>query len=79
MVVSQVVGEVFITLGVLMLLFVVYQLWWTNVLAHQAASGATRSLQHQWDSHLTSSDAGEPSTFHAGTRASRSCTSRSWT
>lgn len=32
---SRVVGEVFITFGVLMLLFVTYQLWWTNVRADQ--------------------------------------------
>ena len=36
----------FITLGVLMLLFVTYQLWWTNVRAHQQASGAANNLQH---------------------------------
>jgi sortase A len=48
-VLSRVVGELFITLGVLMLLFVTYQLWWTNVRAHQQANGAANSLQHQWD------------------------------
>ncbi|MFD7662501.1 class E sortase [Streptomyces sp. NPDC059788] len=46
---SRAVGEVFITLGVLMLLFVTYQLWWTNVLAHQQAGGAASSLEHEWD------------------------------
>ncbi len=64
---SQVTGELFITMGVLMLLFVVYQLWYTNILADEAASGATKNLQHQWDSHQTSSDAGEPNTFPEGT------------
>lgn len=34
---SRVVGEVFISLGVLMLLFVTYQLWWTNIRAEQIA------------------------------------------
>lgn len=46
---SRVVGELFITIGVLMLLFVTYQLWWTNVRAHQQANGAANNLQHQWD------------------------------
>ncbi|MFE6737262.1 class E sortase [Streptomyces tubercidicus] len=46
---SRALGEVFITLGVLMLLFVTYQLWWTNVMAEQEAGGATNNLQHEWD------------------------------
>ncbi|MYX35914.1 class E sortase [Streptomyces sp. SID8377] len=46
---SRVAGELFITLGVLMLLFVTYQLWWTNVLAHQQAGGAASNLQKQWE------------------------------
>ncbi|UQA94306.1 class E sortase [Streptomyces halobius] len=46
---SRAVGEAFITLGVLMLLFVTYQLWWTNVLAHKEAGGAANTLQHEWD------------------------------
>ncbi|MFI5522113.1 class E sortase [Streptomyces platensis] len=45
---SRALGEVFITLGVLMLLFVTYQLWWTNVLAEQEAGGAANNLQHEW-------------------------------
>lgn len=48
-VVSRVIGELFITIGVLMLLFVTYQLWWTNVLAHQQANGTTNNLHKQWD------------------------------
>ncbi|WP_225832627.1 class E sortase [Streptomyces sp. NK08204] len=47
---SRVIGEVFITTGVLMLLFVTYQLWWTNVRAHAQAGKETRSLQHDWAS-----------------------------
>lgn len=46
---SRALGEVFITLGVLMLLFVTYQLWWTNVMAEQEAGGAASNLQHEWD------------------------------
>ncbi|WP_394298728.1 class E sortase [Streptomyces rimosus] len=46
---SRALGEVFITLGVLMLLFVTYQLWWTNVRAQQQAGGTANSLEHEWD------------------------------
>ncbi|WP_328917896.1 class E sortase [Streptomyces sp. NBC_00138] len=46
---SRIVGELFITTGVLMLLFVTYQLWWTNVRAHQQANSASNHLEHQWD------------------------------
>ncbi|MFD7130983.1 class E sortase [Streptomyces sp. NPDC059894] len=45
---SRAVGEVFITTGVLMLLFVTYQLWWTNVRAHAQADQEANSLQDDW-------------------------------
>ncbi|MBB4894036.1 sortase A [Streptomyces olivoverticillatus] len=48
-IVSRLVGELFITLGVVMLLFVAYQLWWTNIIAHQQAGGTAHSLQNSWD------------------------------
>ena len=44
MVGSRIVGELFITIGVLMLLFVIYQLWWTNVRAHAQAARASNKL-----------------------------------
>lgn len=45
---SRVVGEVFISLGVLMLLFVTYQLWWTNIRAEQIAYKETNRIQDEW-------------------------------
>ncbi|MFI9626781.1 class E sortase [Streptomyces sp. NPDC052042] len=45
---SRFVGELFITLGVLMLLFVTYQLWWTNVRAVQYAGQETHKIQDDW-------------------------------
>ncbi|MCI3274749.1 class E sortase [Streptomyces cylindrosporus] len=48
--VSRAIGEVFITTGVLMLLFVSYQLWWTNVRAHAQADKEANSLQQDWAS-----------------------------
>ncbi|MER6467233.1 class E sortase [Streptomyces collinus] len=47
---SRAIGEVFITTGVLMLLFVTYQLWWTNVRAHAQAGSETHQLQDDWAS-----------------------------
>ncbi|MFJ4847620.1 class E sortase [Streptomyces sp. NPDC088733] len=61
---SRVVGELFITFGVLMLLFVTYQLWWTNVLAHQQAGGAANSLQKQWEGEKTTPR--DPGAFSPG-------------
>ncbi|GAA3042068.1 class E sortase [Streptomyces glomeratus] len=49
-VVSRLVGELFITTGVVMLLFVTYQLWWSNVRAHQEAGSAAQHLQQDWAS-----------------------------
>jgi sortase A len=48
--VSRVVGELFITTGVVMLLFVTYQLWWSNVRAHEEAGRAAQHLQQDWAS-----------------------------
>lgn len=46
--VARLVGELFITLGAVMLLFVSYQLWWTNVQADAAADAAGKKLEQQW-------------------------------
>ncbi|TXS41495.1 class E sortase [Streptomyces sp. uw30] len=58
---SRAIGEVFITTGVLMLLFVSYQLWWTNVRAHAQADKEASSLQEDW-----ASGKGNPGTFEPG-------------
>ena len=64
-VLSRIVGELFITAGVVMLLFVTYQLWWTNVRAHQQANSASNNLEHQWDT--TAQDPNRaPGTFSPG-------------
>jgi sortase A len=60
---SRITGEVFITLGMLMLLFVVYSLWYTNVLADEAANGATDNLKHEWAGVSATSDANMPKHF----------------
>ncbi|MFJ3667918.1 class E sortase [Streptomyces sp. NPDC090106] len=58
---SRAIGEVFITTGVLMLLFVSYQLWWTNVRAHAQAGKEASSLQDDW-----ASGKGAPGEFAPG-------------
>ncbi|MFF9866508.1 class E sortase [Streptomyces sp. NPDC013953] len=45
---SRVVGELFITFGVVMLLFVTYQLWWTNVRAGLEADKAKKGIEEAW-------------------------------
>ncbi|HWU04829.1 MAG TPA: class E sortase [Streptomyces sp.] len=57
---SRVVGEVFITFGVLMLLFVTYQLWWTNIRADQIAGQETNRIQDDWANGERSPGAFEP-------------------
>lgn len=58
---SRAVGEIFISLGVLMLLFVTYQLWWTNVRAEQIAGKETNRIQEEW-----ANGAGKPGVFAPG-------------
>ncbi|MFJ5774798.1 class E sortase [Streptomyces sp. NPDC093094] len=57
---SRVIGEMFITTGVLMLLFVTYQLWWTNVRAHAQAGSEAEDLQKDWASGRRSPGVFEP-------------------
>ncbi|MFI6683015.1 class E sortase [Streptomyces sp. NPDC050485] len=57
---SRVIGEAFITLGVVMLLFVTYQLWWTNVRAHQEAGSAAKKIAQDW------ADGRKPGAFAPG-------------
>ena len=45
---SRVIGELFITCGLVMLLFVAYQVWWTNVLAERHTQAATKNLREEW-------------------------------
>ncbi|MFQ6146253.1 class E sortase [Streptomyces seoulensis] len=59
--VSRFLGELFITTGVVMLLFVTYQLWWTNVRAHAQAGNEAHQLQDDWASGRRS-----PGTFEPG-------------
>jgi sortase A len=57
-----VLGELLITLGVVLMLLVVYQLWWTNVEASRAADEAVAQLQEEWSRPplVTPSPSSEP-------------------
>ncbi|MFE9771210.1 class E sortase [Streptomyces sp. NPDC005931] len=57
---SRAIGEVFITTGVLMLLFVTYQLWWTNVRAQAQAGKEASDLQNDWANGKRNPGAFEP-------------------
>ncbi|MFM9694871.1 class E sortase [Streptomyces europaeiscabiei] len=57
---SRAIGEVFITTGVVMLLFVTYQLWWSNIRAHQQAGREATSLQEEWKNGKRAPGAFEP-------------------
>ncbi len=51
----QGLGELFITLGVVLLLFVAWQLWWTDVEAGRSQAATTRQLEQTWKHELTTS------------------------
>ncbi|MFC9384880.1 class E sortase [Streptomyces venezuelae] len=59
---SRAVGELFITFGVVMLLFVTYQLWWTNVLAGQETNRAKEQIEDTW----AHGDDSKPEAFEPG-------------
>ena len=46
--VSRGIGEVFITLGVLLLLMCVYQLWWTNIQSAQQIDAGRQQIVTEW-------------------------------
>ncbi|MDN5686444.1 MAG: class E sortase [Brachybacterium sp.] len=45
-----VLGELLITLGALLLLFLLWQLWWTDVVADREQSGIIAGLEDEWGS-----------------------------
>ncbi|MFF0446150.1 class E sortase [Streptomyces sp. NPDC004609] len=57
---SRAIGELFISFGVLMLLFVTYQLWWTNVRAGHEVSKETNKIQDSFEKDERTPGAFEP-------------------
>ncbi|WP_338018067.1 class E sortase [Streptomyces taklimakanensis] len=60
-----VVGELLITAGVLLGLFVAYSLWWTNVVANREAERDSAEVRENW-ARDDPKDAGEPKEYGAG-------------
>ena len=58
-------GEVLITLGAVMALYVVYTLWWTNVEAHKAASSEADQIQKQFQQSGPAAGGGTPKSVFA--------------
>ncbi len=46
--VVSVIGELLITAGLVLALFVVYSLWWTNVIANRQASEQSETVREHW-------------------------------
>lgn len=44
----SVIGEILITAGLVLALFVVYSLWWTNVIADRHAKKDSEKVRHDW-------------------------------
>ncbi|WP_052390645.1 class E sortase [Streptomyces sp. NRRL B-24484] len=65
-VLARALGEGFITLGLVMLLFVAYQLWWTNVQADASANAAGDRLEQQWNSAPQPTGSAKPGATLAG-------------
>ncbi|WP_328943715.1 class E sortase [Streptomyces sp. NBC_00250] len=63
---SRAVGELFITFGVVMLLFVTYQLWWTNILAGQETDRAKEQIEDTWANGDAEKDDSKPGAFEPG-------------
>ena len=57
------IGEVLITLGAVMALYVVYTLWWTNVEAHKAANAEANQIQQQFQKQPAAAGGAPKSAF----------------
>ncbi|MHA6760253.1 class E sortase [Streptacidiphilus sp. PAMC 29251] len=58
-------GELMVTLGLVVLLFAAYELWWTNQAADASARSTVAALERQWQAEAETPSAG-PSTSGAG-------------
>jgi LPXTG-site transpeptidase (sortase) family protein len=56
----SVIGELLITAGIVLGLFVAYSLWWTNVLANKEASRDSSAVRDLWDQEEPAEDDGPP-------------------
>lgn len=68
------IGELFITIGVLLILFLIYQLWWTSFTADRAAENARNELMQEWSQEVTDPVAVPSSSLLPSTGPSASAT-----
>ncbi|MBP2412677.1 sortase A [Arthrobacter stackebrandtii] len=59
----QVLGELLITAGIVLLLFVVWELWWTNIEANSVQQQAVSEFARDFQGPLTPPDPGTPSDY----------------
>ncbi|WP_405768638.1 class E sortase [Streptomyces sp. NBC_01538] len=59
-------GELLVTLGTVLALLVVHQLWWTNRQAEQGARQEVRALEKQWGSPASGPGPGDDATDVSG-------------
>lgn len=59
-------GEVLITVGLVLGLFVAYSLWWTNVLADRQASARSDEIRQQWQTAPAPQAPAEPGALDTG-------------
>lgn len=62
-------GEVLITLGVILLLFVAYTIWWTTFLSHRAAAAEADGLRSSWSASPSPTASGSASASSAAPTA----------
>jgi sortase A len=60
------VGQLLITAGIVILLFVAYELWWTGFTTSRDQRALTRTLQRQWAAPLTPAAASQIKNPHLG-------------
>ena len=53
------IGELLVTAGLVLLLFVTYQLFWTNFEAHRAQGAVTDQIRDSWDRPAGRTSTGE--------------------
>ncbi|WP_406284571.1 class E sortase [Embleya sp. NBC_00896] len=46
---ARLVGELAMTVGVLLVLYVIYLTWWTNIVAAEKARDEAKDIQHSWE------------------------------
>lgn len=57
---GQIIGELLLTVGALLLLFVIYEAFWTNLASGRLQSEATAGLEDRWDDDPVPAPTSEP-------------------